>query len=243
MSTKILVVEDDEDIFDLVSAVITGLGYVAEHAADGETGLELALTGEYSLIMLDVMLPKLDGMEVCQRIRQSNSSVPILMLTARDQELDRVMGLEFGADDYLTKPFSLPELRARIKALLRRMSRSATAPGTSTDSASVLPTVLVHAELIIDIEKQKVTKDGEPISLTPKEFELLLYLASKPGVPFSRSALLEHVWGYDVAAYENTVNSHVNRLRSKIEPDPAEPRFIKTVRGVGYRFAEPDELI
>lgn len=243
MSMTFLIVEDDDDIFELVSANVRGLGYEAERAADGAEGLEKALTGNYCLIILDVMMPKLDGMEVCQRIRQTNTSVPILMLTARDQEVDRVMGLEFGADDYLTKPFSIPELRARIKALMRRMSRSTSLSESKDDTVEETPPVIVHAELVIDTIKQKVTKQGEVVALTPKEFDLLVFLAQRPGVPFSRSALLARVWGYDVAAYENNVNSHVNRLRSKLEDNPAEPRFIRTVRGVGYRFAEPEELL
>jgi two-component system, OmpR family, alkaline phosphatase synthesis response regulator PhoP len=233
---KILIIEDDQDIADLIEIHLKDLGYELDCAADGLTGLDMFEDGQYALIILDVMLPKLDGLEVCKRIRQKNSYTPILMLTAKSEELDKILGLEFGADDYMTKPFSLRELLARIKAIFRRME---------ADKEVVTKTqkdLFSYQELSIHIKKRKVTLFEELIELTAKEFDLLVLFTSNPGRAYSRKELLDLVWGYQFDGYEHTVNSHINRLRNKIEKNPASPRFIKTVWGVGYSFADVEEM-
>lgn len=233
---KILIIEDDQDIADLIKIHLKDLGYELDIAADGLAGLEMFEDENYALIILDIMLPKLDGLEVCKRIRQKNAYTPILMLTAKSEELDKILGLEFGADDYMTKPFSLRELIARIKAIFRRME---------ADKQVVNKThkdVFTFQELTIFIKKRKVTLHENPIDLTAKEFDLLVLFASNPGRAYSRKELLDLVWGYQFDGYEHTVNSHINRLRSKIEKNPASPRYIKTVWGVGYSFADVEEM-
>jgi DNA-binding response OmpR family regulator len=182
------------------------------------------------------MLPGMDGLEICRRLRGETDYVPILMLTAKASEIDRIVGLELGADDYLTKPFSVRELVARVKAIFRRVS----AVRAQTD-AQDSPFITLGA-LVIETEKRKVTLDGEPITLTAKEYDLLHHFASHPGRVYTRAQLLDQVWGYGYEGYEHTVNSHINRLRGKIESDPANPRYVLTVWGVGYRFAEPQDL-
>jgi two-component system alkaline phosphatase synthesis response regulator PhoP len=182
-----------------------------------------------------LMLPGLDGQEVCRRLREKKSAVPILMLTARSEEIDRVLGLELGADDYVTKPFSVRELMARVKALLRR-ARSVREGGDAGPSHARI------GALELDFEKRKVTLEGRVVELTAKEFDLLGLFMSNPGRVYSRADLLSLVWGYRFEGYEHTVNSHINRLRGKIENDPGDPRYLKTVWGVGYRFAEASEL-
>ena len=233
----ILVIEDDPDIADLVRIHLSDLGYAVERAADGKTGLDKALHDKYALVILDLMLPELDGLEVCKRIRAKDPYLPILMLTAKAEELDKVLGLELGADDYLTKPFSIRELIARVKALFRRIEidqenrqRDATQP-------------LRFGDLTVEPKKRKVTLRNRTIELTAKEFDLLMLFAQHPGRAYSRQELLDLVWGYQYAGYSHTVNTHINRLRSKIEDDPSAPRYIKTVWGLGYRFAEPEELV
>ena len=198
----------------------------------------MALGGDYSLVILDWMLPKLDGTEVCKRIRSENKHLPILMLTAKTEEFDKVLGLELGADDYMTKPFAARELAARIKALLRRSELTSEDIGFANNE----PTQLHFDELEIDILKRKVFKDGTKIDLSAHEFDLLVFLARHPGRPFTREELLLHVWGEEFAAYEHTVSSSINRLRQKLENPRGRPRFVKTVWGVGYRFAERAEL-
>ena len=233
----VLMIEDDANIADVVEIHLNDLGYALERAEDGKTGLNKALEKDYSLVILDLMLPKLDGFEVCKGIREQKKYMPILMLTSKSEELDKVLGLELGADDYLTKPFSIRELIARVKAIMRRMERNAQAdeePGTNG--------TLRFGDLTIDLEKRKVSLSGKTIELTSKEFDLLALFARKPGKAFSRQELLDLVWGYQFIGYEHTVNSHINRLRNKIEKDPANPFFIRTVWGVGYRFIEPEEL-
>ena len=183
------------------------------------------------------MLPKLDGLEVCKTLRAEGNNTPILMLTSKSEEFDKVLGLELGADDYLTKPFSIHELLARIKANLRRVEVDKKQIAGSAQKES-----LAIGNLSIEPDKRKVTVNGNVISLTPKEFELLHLFVSNPGKAFSRSELLEEIWGYQFEGYDHTVNSHINRLRNKIEEDPSEPRYLKTVWGVGYRFAEPEEI-
>ena len=189
----------------------------------------------YALLILDLMLPKLDGLEVCKRTRELNKQLPIVVLTSKSKELDKVLGLELGADDYITKPFSIREVVARIKALLRRA-------GGSASEVAETPKSLSYGHLAIDLENRKVLGNGDRIDLTAKEFELLALLASHPGRTYSRDELLDLIWGVQFSGYEHTVNSHISRLRSKIEPDPSNPVYIIRVWGGGYRFAETEEI-
>ncbi len=225
----ILIVEDDPDIAHLIALHLSEIGCVAETVYDGESGFERALSGDYDLIVLDVMLPGLSGTELCQRLRVKASSVFILMLTARSGEFDRVLGLELGADDYLTKPFSFRELQARVKALLRRK--------TQFENVQLQPQVFQSGDLTVDVEQRVVTLRGSVVDLTLKEFDLLVQFARHPGRVYTRAQLLDLVWGYGYSGLEHTVNSHINRLRGKLEHDPASPKYIQTVWGVGYRFA------
>ena len=232
----ILVIEDDPDIAALVEIHLKDLGHEVEIVGDGRLGLERALDRAWALVILDLMLPGLDGFEVCKRIRSENDTVPILMLTARAEELDKVLGLELGADDYLTKPFSVRELTARVKAILRRIEvereRKVEASSRRIDIG----------ELSVDFEKRRIELGGDLVELTAKELDLLLLFARHPGRTYTRQELLDLVWGYQFAGYSHTVNTHINRLRSKIESDPSAPKYIKTVWGLGYRFTEPGEL-
>ena len=211
-------------------------GYSADTAMDGKAGLEKALNNSYALIILDVMLPRLDGMEVCRTIRKADPYTPIMMLTAKSDEIDRVLGLELGADDYLTKPFSVRELTARVKALIRRSRTSL--PEEKLESRD---TVKHIGGIAIDFEKRKVQLNKEGLELTVKEYSLLSLFMRNPGRAYSRGDLLNIVWGYQFEGYEHTVNTHINRLRNKIEDDPANPKYLKTVWGVGYRFTEQTE--
>lgn len=230
MTRKILVVEDNPEIADLLSMHLKDLNCDIEIKHDGMEGLVMAQTNRYDLIILDLMLPNVDGIEICQKIRGKEDYTPILMLTAKSSELDRVLGLEVGADDYLTKPFSIRELIARVKALFRRVEAFGNSPLQSND------TTLHFENLEINREKRSVTASGKQLDLTAKEFDLLLHFAENPGRVYSRSQLLDQVWGYGHEGYEHTVNSHINRLRNKIEENPAEPNTILTVWGVGYKF-------
>ena len=227
---KILIVEDQRDINDLIAVNLRSLNYEVTQTHDGEEGLAVASENEFDAIILDIMLPKLDGLNVCQALRAKGNVTPILMLTAKKSEIDRVVGLEVGADDYLTKPFSVLELQARVKALLRRIELI-----SSKDNSSKSDT-FGGGGLVIEESRRNVLVDGNSITLTAKEFDLLIYLAKHPGQVFSRDKLLDSVWGYQHSGYEHTVNSHINRLRSKIEADPANPRYVLTVWGVGYKF-------
>lgn len=228
----ILVIEDDHDIARLLKLHLHDIGYEVHVAQDGATGCKHALAKTYDLIILDLMLPGMEGLDICRTLRTKPNYTPILMLTAKSTELDRVLGLEVGADDYLTKPFSIRELLARVKALFRRVEVLTTpADGDAMKQ-------IVAGDLAIDAEKRKVTLSGKTIDLTAKEFDLLLQFARHPGRVYTRSQLLDLVWGYAHAGYEHTVNSHINRLRSKIERDTSHPRYIVTVWGVGYSFAE-----
>ncbi|MEM9329143.1 MAG: response regulator transcription factor [Bacteroidota bacterium] len=229
---SVLVVEDDREIVNLLEIHLKDLDCEVIKAYDGATGLEQAVTALPDLIILDVMLPEIDGIEVCQKLRAKAINTPIMMLTARSEEIDRVLGLEVGADDYLTKPFSVREFIARVKAMFRRTKM------IQESMESEQNKVLRFDSLVIDIEMRKVTIDGQRIELSPKEFELLVVLASNPGKSYNRSRLLGLVWGYDFEGYEHTVNSHINRLRAKIEPDMADPKYILTTWGVGYKFNE-----
>lgn len=232
---KVLVIEDDKRIAELLEIHLKDLGCAMDYAWDGESGLEMAETEPYDLIILDLSLPKLDGLEICRRVRSMDNYTPILMLTARVEEVDRVVGLELGADDYLPKPFSVRELLARVKAIFRRVDVLKAEQGKNSCS-------IRHAGLSIDAEKRKVLLGGKKVELTAKEFDLLYLLAKNPGRAYTRQNLLDIVWGYQFDGYDHTVNSHINRLRSKVELDPSRPRYILTVWGVGYRFAEVEEL-
>lgn len=232
MPRKILVIEDDRDIAHLVEFHLRDVGYEVLLAHDGVTGLTQAVATPYDLIILDLMLPGMEGLELCRKLRGNPRYSPILMLTAKSSEGDRVLGLEVGADDYLTKPFSVLELLARVKALFRRMD-AVTAQASPEESKTIRA-----GELTIDVEKRKVTLRGKAVDLTAKEFDLLLQFARHPGQVYTRSKLLDLVWGYAHEGYEHTVNSHINRLRVKIEDDTSHPRYILTVWGVGYSFSE-----
>ncbi len=234
---KILVVEDDRKIVDLLAIHLNDLGFVVDKAYTGSCGLEKALSKTYRLIILDLMLPEIDGLEICKRIRSENKYTPILMLTARSEEIDKVLGLEIGADDYITKPFGIREFIARVKVILRRIELEK--EKNAHDENQV---IIESGPLTIDIERHKVIVDGNSIELTAKEFDLLVLFARHPGRIYSREKLLELVWGYNYDGYEHTVNSHINRLRNKIEKDPTNPIFIKTLWGVGYRFQIPEEI-
>jgi DNA-binding response OmpR family regulator len=230
---RILVVEDDLTLLDTLEYNLVGEGYEVITAADGLTALEVAREEQPDLIVLDLMLPRLDGFEVCRVLRRE-TNVPILMLTARTDEVDRVVGLEVGADDYLTKPFSMRELLARVKALLRRvrlireeMAGEQGVPETEQ---------LAFGDLVIDLDRREVLVRGEAQRLKPKEFELLTFLARHPGMALSRDLLLDRVWGWDYGGGSRTVDVHVRWLREKVEADPANPERIVTVRGVGYCF-------
>ena len=234
MRKSVLIVEDDQDIAHLVALHLKDIDCEVETVADGRTGLERAQDGGHDLIILDLMLPGIDGLEICRRVRSRADYTPILMLTARTSEFDRVLGLELGADDYLTKPFSVLELVARVKALFRRMEALA----SQDELAENAP--LRVGDLSIEPDKRSVEVRGQAVQLTAKEFDLLLHFARYPGRVFTRAQLLDQVWGYGHEGYEHTVNSHINRLRAKIEEDPAKPRYVLTVWGIGYRFSEPE---
>lgn len=232
MGQRVLVVEDTRDIAELVAMHLRDEGYTVEICDDGRAALERAQTGRFDLVILDLMLPGVDGLAICRCLRARADYVPILMLTAKSTEFDRVLGLEVGADDYLSKPFSIRELLARVKALFRRVAALAQAPAERAG-------VIALDDLEIDPDKRAVRLADEAVHLTGKEFDLLLQFARHPGRVYSRAQLLDLVWGYGHDGYEHTVNSHINRLRAKIERDPAAPRHILTVWGVGYKFAEP----
>ena len=227
---KILIVEDNPDIARLAMVNLRSKQMQVDHAAEGNLGLKMAQTGNYDLVILDLMLPGVDGLDICRALRSDQVFTPVLMLTARTSELDRVLGLEAGADDYLTKPFSVPELVARVNAILRRADTYQ--PASSLHNGEPLQV----GDLYVDPDRRRVLLGDASVELTAKEFDLLWHFASHPDRVFSRSQLLDSVWGYGHAGYEHTVNSHINRLRAKIEVDPAKPRYVITVWGVGYKF-------
>ncbi len=237
MAASILLVEDDRDIAELIRINLSAEGFEVVHFSDGREALEEAGSGKHELIILDLMLPGMDGITFCREFRQINRVTPIIMLTAKSDELDRVLGLEMGADDYITKPFSVRELLARMKAIRRRMETNLSVGLASSERENA-----VFGPLTIRFSKRFVSLDGNPVELTAKEFDLLALFARNPGRAYSRRALLDRVWDYQFDGYDHTVNSHINRLRGKIERDPRSPQFIKTVWGVGYRFAEEDEV-
>lgn len=232
---RILIVEDNRDVADLVTLHLRDAGYAVDAVHDGRTGLDRALNQEHDLVVLDVMLPHVDGLEICRRLRAREVYTPILMLTAKSTETDRVVGLELGSDDYITKPFSILELLARIKALFRRVE-ALQAPSRPRNEH------LRVGCFEIDAVKRRATASGRRLTLTAREFDLLLQFARSPGRVYSRAELLDLVWGYGHRGYEHTVNTHINRLRAKLEEDPSQPKYVLTVWGVGYKFYEPEEV-
>ncbi len=231
---KILVAEDQTDIRNLLVLNLRGAGYEVAEVADGLAALASETTRANDLLVLDLMMPGMDGLELCKTLRARGCITPILMLTAKSTELDRVLGLELGADDYLTKPFSLAELLARVKALLRRAELLRVAQTSAQNQASAL----CNGDLEILPVKRQVSVRGKALDFTALEFDLLLHFAQHPGHVFSRAQLLNAVWGYTHDGYEHTVTTHINRLRAKLEPDPLRPELILTVRGAGYKMRE-----
>lgn len=224
-------IEDDPNILELVEIHLKDIHCTTTMVNNGEAGIRHALTNAFDLIILDITLPDIDGVEICRILRAEKISTPIIMLTARTEEIDKVIGLETGADDYLTKPFSIRELMARVKAILRRTE-------ISKNAGDVPDKIISFDELTVDPQKRKVLLGNNKIELTPKEFDLLYLFISNPGKSYSRDNLLTLVWGYEFTGYEHTVNSHINRLRAKIEPDINKPQYILTTWGIGYRFTD-----
>mgnify|MGYP002716578444 FL=1 len=234
MSQKILVVDDEQSIVTLLKYNLETAGYIVEVAYDGEEALKKVETEQPELIVLDVMLPKKDGIEVCKTIRSDKNLVPILMLTAKDDEFDRVLGLELGADDYMTKPFSPREVVARVKAILRRSQFV-----NEIDKEDVDDEDIIIGSIRIRPEFFEVYKEDELLELTPKEFELLLYLIERQGRVITREHMLNSVWNYEFAGDSRIVDVHISHLRDKLEENPKQPKLIKTVRGLGYKLERP----
>ncbi|NLG73694.1 MAG: response regulator transcription factor [Chloroflexi bacterium] len=232
MSERILVVEDEPALQETLAYNLTRQGYTVEVASDGQSAIETARRMHPDLIVLDILLPVLDGFEVCRILRQ-DMNTPILMLTARDNEIDRVIGLEMGADDYMTKPFSMREFLARVKAQLRRVRLIRE---EMDQEAGLAREIIRFGNLTLDLTRREVLLNDQPVAVKPKEFDLLLFLARHRGQVLSRELILERVWGWEFSGGSRTVDVHVRWLREKIEPDPAEPTRIVTVRGAGYRF-------
>ncbi len=228
---KALIIEDDKDISELIAIHLADMDLEVDKAYDGQDGLMKALNNHYRFILLDIRLPLLDGFEVCKRLRMEKNNTPVLMITSKSEEIDKVLGLEIGADDYISKPFGIRELLARIKAVLRRTEQHATAKDQEELE-------LRYDQLYINVGMRIVEIAGERIELSPKEFDLLVHLASNPGKTYSRMQLLNQVWGYEFEGFEHTVNSHINRLRAKVEKDMSKPEYILTTWGVGYKFRE-----
>ena len=229
--SKILIIEDDRDIADLIAIHMDDNGHEATMVHDGKEGLLTAMEQVHDLIILDLKLPGMDGLEICQRLRLEKIATPIIMLTSKSEEIDKVLGLEIGADDYMTKPFSIRELVARVKTVLRR--------GSPKSEAGLTPDQIIEGEnFFLDVSKRIVRTFDKQHELSPKEFDMLVLLAKHPGKTYSRSDLLNQVWGVDFYGFEHTVNSHINRLRSKIEKNMNEPEFILTTWGVGYKFKD-----
>lgn len=228
---NILMIEDDENISELVDIHLKDIHCTTTRVNNGEDGINYALKKTFDLIILDITLPDIDGIEVCRKLRAEKISTPVMMLTARSEEIDKIIGLETGADDYLTKPFSIRELIARVKAILRRTEINKTALDVSDE-------IIYCGELTLDPQKRKVLSGKNKIELTPKEFDLLHLFITNPGKSYTRQNLLSIVWGYEFSGYEHTVNSHINRLRAKIEKDLNKPQYILTTWGIGYRFTD-----
>ena len=228
---NLLVIEDDEQILEAITEYFSRAGYMVQTAADGVLGVQAALNDRPDAIVLDLMLPKMDGLAVCRELREKAPYIPILMLTAKDDVVDKVLGLEMGADDYITKPFSFRELEARIKSVMRRV-RAAAHTETNEDAP------IIRGRLRIDPAKREVAVGDRQVELTPKEFELLRLFASNPGRVFPRKYLLEKIWDYSYEGYDRTIDSHINRLRAKIEDNPENPQMVLTVWGIGYKFSD-----
>jgi len=241
MGKTILIVEDEQSIVDILSFNLTKEGYDTMEALDGPTGLQLALEQNPDLVLLDLMLPGMSGFDVCKKIREAGSAVPIVMLTAREEEDDKVLGLELGADDYITKPFRNRELMARVKANIRRVSMAPAGGAEAPAPARTAPQdgQPLGVRMRVDEERATIYKDGMSLDLTQREYDLIRFLAARPGKIFSREALMEHVWNYEGYVGDvRAVDVAIRRLREKIEDDPASPVFIKTKRGMGYYFGE-----
>lgn len=232
MMRRLLIVEDEQELADLLKRHLEDCGFNVQTAARGDDAVRLAEAGKFDLILLDLMLPGMDGIEVCRRLRARNLRTPIVMVTARSTEVEKVLGLDMGADDYIAKPFGLAELTARVKAILRRID------GLQGSSPAEATPINLSDQVRIDPGARQVLVRGHPVGLTPKEFDLLLHFARNPGRVYSRSQLLDTVWGYSHEGYEHAVNCHINRLRSKIERNHARPELLLTVWGVGYKLAE-----
>jgi len=232
MNEKVLIVEDESDIAELISVNLKELGLSVQHRNSGEEGLECALRENYSLVILDVMLPGISGLDVCRQLREQKPEQAIMMLTSRISEIDRVVGLELGADDYMTKPFSIRELQARVRTQVRRAQRFSNLQKKESREQQIN-----IGTLMIDNVSHRTFIGQQEVELTSTEYDLLLHLASHPEQVFSRAQLLSSVWGYHHSGYEHTVNSHINRLRSKLEKDATQPEIVQTVWGVGYKFS------
>lgn len=230
MNKNALIIEDDLRIAELLAIHLKDINIGVQSERDGLDGLQQAINNRFDIILLDLMLPTIDGIEICKKVRAAKVNTPIIMITSKSEEIDRVIGLETGADDYIVKPFSVREFQARVKAVLRR-SLSESANHNTSDKFQ-------YDKLIIDIEKRICTKNQMRIDLAPKEFDLLALLASNPGKSFNRQSILNLVWGYEFEGFQHTVNSHINRIRAKIEDDMAKPNYIITTWGYGYRFNE-----
>ena len=228
----LLVVEDDENISTMINEHFSRAGYIVKTAEDGLAGIQVALTDHPDVVVLDLMLPKIDGLAVCRELREKAPYIPILMVTAKDDVVDKVLGLEMGADDYITKPFSLRELEARIKSVLRRVRTGGGKDGASEEAP------ITRGKLRIDPTKREVMVGERQVELTPKEFDLLRLFASNPGRVFPRKYLLEKIWDYSYEGYDRTIDSHINRLRAKIEENPENPQMVLTVWGIGYKFSD-----
>nr|WP_106780378.1 response regulator transcription factor [Lysinibacillus timonensis] len=237
MSKVILVVEDEVSIATLLKYNLEKAGYQVLLAHDGKEGLDIAIEKSPDLILLDLMLPTMDGMEVCKELRSQKKNIPIIMLTARDDEFDKVLGLELGADDYMTKPFSPREVSARVKAVLRRIT-----PIVDTEEEDLENRFLQFENLIVYPERFEAFLNNEPLEFTPKEFELLVYLLGNKNRVLTRDQLLSAVWNYDFAGDTRIVDVHISHLREKIEENSRKPKFIKTIRGIGYKFEEPKNV-
>ncbi|HVF58046.1 MAG TPA: response regulator transcription factor [Pyrinomonadaceae bacterium] len=229
---NLLVIEDDEKILEAISVYFSHTGYNVHTATDGLAGVQAALNDRPDAIVLDLMLPKMDGLAVCRELREKAPYIPILMVTAKDDVVDKVLGLEMGADDYITKPFAFRELEARIKSVMRRVHKTAQTEGTSEEAP------ITRGRLRIDPAKREVSVGDRQVELTPKEFELLRLFASNPGRVFPRKYLLEKIWDYSYEGYDRTIDSHINRLRAKIEDNPENPQMVLTVWGIGYKFSD-----
>lgn len=226
---RVLIVEDEKNIVDILRFNLRKEGYDTQEAYDGEVGLALALQEAPDLILLDLMLPKMNGFEVCKRLRDQGRSTPVIIITAREAEKDKILGLDLGADDYITKPFSPSVLVARIKAHLAQYDRLKQAGGVDRNQLQL-------GSVLLQKDARRVFVDGAEVALKNKEYELLLFLLSNPDIVFSEETLYERIWGYDAMGDNATVVVHINRLREKIEKDPSHPRYIQTVWGAGYRF-------